>query len=162
MTDLPHTSLSGTDTRDPRSLGDRPTRRNVSAHADDVGAWTGWILFAAVVMVMQGGFHALQGLTALLRDGAYELPSSKLLVNVSYTAWGWWHLVVGAVVATAGVLLLTGRTWARVVAVLVAAVSAVSAVGFLSSAPVWGAVVVALDVVVIWAVAVHGAEVRDL
>ncbi|MGN6332212.1 MAG: DUF7144 family membrane protein [Motilibacteraceae bacterium] len=162
MTDMPHTSLGGPDTRDSRSLGDQAIRPDAAARADDVGAWTGWILFAAVVMVMEGGFHALQGLTALLRDGAYELPSSRLLVDVSYTTWGWWHLVVGTVVATAGVLLLTGRAWARVVAVLVAAVSAVSAVGFLSSAPVWGAIVVALDIVVIWAVAVHGGEVRDL
>ena len=159
MTDLPHTAMRGTQSRDPSS--GRPAV-GTGSHADDVDAWTGWLLFASVVMLMQGSFHALQGLTALLRDGAYELPSSRLVVDVSYTAWGWWHLVVGAIVAAAGIVLLTGRAWARAVAVVVAAGSAVSAVGFLSAAPVWGAVVIALDVVVIWAVAVHGADARNL
>ena len=67
--------------------------------------WTGWIAFAGMMMVLLGSFHAFQGLLALLDDGFYAVSDNGLAVHVDYTAWGWVHLILGIIVALAGVSL---------------------------------------------------------
>ena len=59
-----------------------------------------------------------------------------------------------------GSSLLAGRMWARIIATIVAMVSAVTSVGFLPAYPVWSGMMIAFDVVIIWAITVHGGEVR--
>ena len=44
---------------------------------------------------------------------------------------------------------------------ILAMVSAVLNIGFLAAYPVWGVVMITLDLLVIWAVMVHGDEVRQ-
>lgn len=124
--------------------------------------WVGWILFAATMMVLLGAFHAIAGFLALLNDQYYQVGKNDLTVHVSYTAWGWTHLAVGAVVVAAGVALMYGRSWARVVAVVVACASILLNIGFMAAYPGYAAIVIALDVLVIWAITVHGAEVRSV
>jgi phosphatidylserine synthase len=81
-------------------------------------------------------------------------------VSTSYTAWGWFQLVVGVVVAIAGVALFSGSTWSRVTAVTVAGLSGIVNLMFMSASPWWSLTALALDVLVIYAVTVHGAEAR--
>jgi hypothetical protein len=125
-------------------------------------AWVGWVNFAGVLLIMLGSFHVIQGLVALFRDEVYVVRSSGLVINVDYTTWGWVHLVLGAVAAVAGVCLLAGQMWARVVAVIVAFLSALGNVSFLQAQPVWSALMIALDVVIIWAVVVHGGQLYEM
>jgi hypothetical protein len=63
-------------------------------------------------------------------------------------------------VVAAGLGAITGQTWARVVGVVVAAVSALLNVAFLAAYPIWSALMIALDVLVIWALIVHGGQDR--
>jgi hypothetical protein len=125
-----------------------------------VTGWTGWIAFASIMMVMLGSFHAFQGLVALLDDDYYLVPKSGLAIHVNYTGWGWIHLILGGIIALAGLCLLAGQLWARIVAVAAALVSAIVNVAFLAAFPVWSALMVVLDIVVIWAVIVHGREMK--
>ena len=60
-----------------------------------------------------------------------------------------------------GVCLLAGQMWARVVGVILAFASAIINVGFLPSYPVWSGIMIALDVIVIWAITVHGGELKE-
>ncbi|MBB5958503.1 hypothetical protein FHS29_005111 [Saccharothrix tamanrassetensis] len=121
-------------------------------------AWTGWIGFAAIMMMVIGSFNVIEGMVALFEDEYYVAGPDNVLV-LDLTGWGWTHLVVGVVVALAGAALLTGAAWARVAAVVFAAVNAVLQLGFVSVQPVWSTIVIALCVVVVWAVVVHGDEV---
>jgi hypothetical protein len=123
--------------------------------------WTGWLAFAGMMMVMLGSFHAFQGFVALLDDDYYLVPKSGLTIHVDYTAWGWIHLVLGSIIALAGFGLLAGQMWARIVAVLTALVSAVVNVAFLAAFPVWSSIMIVLDIVIIWAVMVHGREMKS-
>ena len=129
------------------------------ANRDQTG-WVGWIVFGAAMMTLLGAFHVIQGLVALFNDDYFLVGRSGLLVSVDFTTWGWVHLVGGLIIAAAGAGLLAGRTWARVVGVVVAMVSAVVNLGFLSAFPVWSALMILLDVLVIWAITVHGSELR--
>jgi hypothetical protein len=111
-------------------------------------------------MVLLGLFHALQGLVALFQDDYFLVRTNRLLVHADYTAWGWTHLLIGVLIVATGVSLVVGRLWARVVAVVLAVGSALVNAAFLAAYPLWSAIMIALDVLVIWAVTVHGREVR--
>ena len=123
-------------------------------------AWVGWVFFAAAVMVLLGVFHIITGLVALLKDEYFSVRPSGLIVSVDYTTWGWTHLLMGVLLIIAGYALIAGQTWARILTVVLAMVSAVVNLGFLAAAPLWSTIVIALDIVVIYAVTVHGSEVR--
>jgi hypothetical protein len=45
--------------------------------------------------------------------------------------------------------------------VILAFASAIINVGFLPSYPVWSGIMIALDVIVIWAITVHGGELKE-
>jgi hypothetical protein len=89
------------------------------------------------------------------------VTDSGLLVSVDYTAWGWVHLIGGIIMALAGISLFAGRMWARIVGVLAAMVSAIVNIAFLSAYPIWSAIMIALDILIIWAITVHGAEMKQ-
>jgi hypothetical protein len=124
-------------------------------------AWVAWVNFAGVMLIMLGTLHAIQGLVALFRDEVYVVGKSGLVVNVDYTTWGWVHIVWGLLGILVGVCLLAGQMWARVVGVILAFASAIINVGFLPSYPVWSGIMIALDVIVIWAITVHGGELKE-
>ena len=72
----------------------------------------GFILFAAIMMIMVGVFQAFQGLVAIFENEFY-VATRNYLFQFDATTWGWIHLLVGLIVAFAGWGLLSGRTWAR-------------------------------------------------
>jgi uncharacterized membrane protein len=88
----------------------------------------GFVLFAAVMMILVGVFQGLAGLVALVNDNFY-LATREYLFQFDVTTWGWIHLILGIVVALAGVGLLAGRSWARVVGITLAVLSALVAHG---------------------------------
>ena len=81
------------------------------------------------------------------------------MVTVSYTGWGWIHLILGVFVIVAGLALFRGAMWARVVAIALAVISAVGNLAFLSANPVWSAIMIAVDILVIYALTAHGREI---
>jgi hypothetical protein len=118
----------------------------------------GFILFAAIMMIMVGIFQALQGLVAIFENEFY-VATRNYLFQFDATAWGWIHLLIGLLVAFAGWGLLSGRTWARVVAITLAVLSAIANFLFIPYYPFWSLLIVAVDVFVIWALVAHGRDV---
>ena len=121
------------------------------------GLAVGFIVFAGVAMVMIGAFHALQGLVALFNDDFYVV-GQEWIFEFDLTTWGWIHLIAGIVVAVAGFFVFNGAVWARAVGIAVAAVSALLNFMWLPYYPIWSLVIIALDVLVIWALSVHGRD----
>lgn len=122
--------------------------------------WVGWIVFGAVMMIIVGGLHVVQGLVALLKDNYYLVTNSGLVVAVDYTGWGWVHVIAGALVCAAGIALFSGRMWARIIAIFLAALSLLINFTFIAAYPFWSITLIALDVLVMYAVIVHGREMR--
>ena len=131
------------------------------ADQETSGTAVGFILFAAIMMLMAGSFQALQGLIAIFENEFY-VATRNYVFEFDATTWGWIHLLIGLLVAFAGWGLLSGRTWARVVAITVALVSATANFLFIPYYPFWALTVITLDIFVIWAVAAHGRELRDV
>lgn len=134
-------------------------RQNVEPTS--MSAWVGGVAFAGIMMVMLGTFHIVDGLVALFNDEYFLVTRSGLAVTADFTTWGWVHLIGGVVIVAAGVGVFTGQAWARVVGVMVAMVSAIINLGFLSAYPVWSTIMIVIDVLVIWALTVHGGELRE-
>ena len=75
-------------------------------------SWTGWIVFAALLMVIIGILDFFQGLIAVFRDD-YRVLTREQIIVFDLTAWGWIMLIWGVVLMFAGSALLAGRSWAR-------------------------------------------------
>jgi hypothetical protein len=123
--------------------------------------WVGWVVFAAFMLIMLGFIQAIQGLVAIFDPGYYLVGPEGLVVNVDYTVWGWIHLIVGLLAIAAGIGLFAGNIVARVGAVILAVMSAVLNVAFIAAYPVWSTIVIAVDVIVIYAIVVHGRELQN-
>jgi hypothetical protein len=123
-------------------------------------AWAGWVVFAGTMAIIAGVFNIIQGLVALFDDKYFVVAGGDLLV-FDYTAWGWVHLLVGVVMVVVGLGILRGSPWGLVAGVVIAGVNAIVQLGFLAAYPVWSILIIALDVVVIYALIVHGRELAD-
>jgi hypothetical protein len=132
-----------------------PTRqRDYSAGA------VGVIVTAAVLMIMIGIFHAIQGIIALAND-TFFVVGEEYVFQFDVTTWGWIHLIVGVIVALAGMALFQGQVWARTVAVLAACVSIVASFAWLPYYPIWNIIIIAFGGFVIWAVTAHGRDITS-
>ncbi len=121
-------------------------------------AAAGLTAFAAILMFLTGVLHALQGITALVND-QFFVYGGDYVFAFDVTTWGWAHLILGALMAGAGLALLQAATWARAVAVVMACVSIVVSFLWIPFYPVWSLLLVAFNVFVIWAVTAHGRDV---
>ena len=130
------------------------------AERETSGTAVGFILFAAIMMLMSGTFQAIQGLIGIFENEFY-VATRNYLFQFDATTWGWIHLIGGIIVALAGWGLLSGQTWARVVAITVALLSAIVNFAFIPYYPFWALLIITLDIFVIWAVSAHGRELRD-
>jgi hypothetical protein len=139
----------------------RPRTEVADHSAPPATGWAGWVVFGGVMLIMVGIFQLIQGLVALVDDGYYLVRSDGLVVNVDFTTWGWVHVVIGAVAGLAGVGLLAGNMMARIVGVVIAVVSAVANLAFISAYPIWSTIMIALDIIVIYAIVVHGRELKS-
>ena len=52
-------------------------------------AWTGWVAFAGIMMIVLGVFNALDCLVALLNSNWLVDNTQLPFTSVNYTAWGW-------------------------------------------------------------------------
>jgi hypothetical protein len=139
---------------------ERDTYPVVTTTEEAPSAWVGMVLFAGIMLLLVGTLQAIAGFVALFNDDYYLVRSADLVVNVDYTGWGVVHLVLGGVAVLAGFGVMLGQMWARLFGIILAAASAVANLAFVGANPIWCTVLIAMDVLIIWALAVHGREVK--
>jgi hypothetical protein len=127
---------------------------------DTTTGWAGWAAFAAFMMILIGGFHAIQGFAAILKDDFYAVTPNYVF-EFDVTTWGWIHLIVGVIVVIAGFAIFSGAAWARTIGVIMAFISAIANFAWLPYYPVWSVVVITICVLVIYALIVHGRELAS-
>jgi hypothetical protein len=112
----------------------------------------GVAVFAGVMLIIAGGFQAIQGLAAIVHD-QYLVVLPNYIYAFDLTAWGWIHLLIGVGLVVTGIFVVRGQTWARVVGMVLAGISALLNFLFLPQAPWWALLLIAVDILVIWALA---------
>ncbi|MFD6893227.1 hypothetical protein ACFWB0_01590 [Rhodococcus sp. NPDC060086] len=115
------------------------------------GIAAGTSIGAAIIMVTIGTLQFLQGLAAVAEDELF-IQGQEYTFKFDFTTWGWIHIALGVVIVAVGIALITGATWARVTAIVIAAISILANFLWLPYYPWWSVLIIALDVVVIWAV----------
>ena len=132
-------------------------------YVEPATGWVGWIIFAAVFMVTIGALNAIQGLAALFRDEDYWVTAlNGHVVTFNITTWGWIHLLFGILLVIVGILLMRGSTFARVLGIAVVGLNMVAQFAFAPLYPFWALILIALDIVIMYALIVHGGELKDV
>jgi hypothetical protein len=127
----------------------------MGASTQTVSPWAhGIAVFAGVVMIIGGAFQALEGLAGIVHD-KYLVVAPSTIYAFDLTVWGVIHLLVGLALLVIGVALLRGQTWARVAGMIVAVVSAILNFAWLPYSPLWAIMVIAVDMLIIWALAAY-------
>lgn len=117
----------------------------------------GWVVFAAVMLMIIGGLDALYGLAAVLNNEIVIVGGhGVILANI--TTWGWVTLILGVLLLLTGAGLLAGNAMARWAAVGLIAVGAVIQLAWFPAAPLWTILTVALSVVVVYELTAHWDE----
>jgi len=110
-----------------------------------------------MVMVLLGCLNGFQGFLALFDEGYFAVPGEQLVL-VNYDAWGALLIAWGTILLVVGAALNARQGWARWAAMLIVMVDAIIQVGFFPSAPLLAVTLIALDVVVLFALTARWSE----
>ena len=124
------------------------------AGASGVEHRPGMLTFAAVTMFVVAGFEVLAALLAFAGTGWWVTEAGNL-VYANLVLWGILDSIIALIALYAGIDLLRGGAFGRVMAYVFAVVGAIRWLFVIPAAPVLAVVVIALCVMVIYALATH-------
>jgi len=114
----------------------------------------GTVLAAGVLLTVLGGFHMLIGVLAV-NGKSDAIVQKSYAFEMDVTTWGWIHLALGVLAVGIGLGMLMGRSWAYVLALCLAFLSALGNFAFLPQAPLWSGLLIAFDVLVLRALVIE-------
>lgn len=123
--------------------------------------WVGWIGFASFMLLLAGVFALLAGFVALFKDTVIYNSYNNNAWVLDYNQWGWIHIAAGVLSIIAAGSLMAGHMFGRVYAVLIALLSAFANMAFVPIYPIWSIMIIVIDLLIIYAVTVHGSEMRE-
>jgi hypothetical protein len=126
----------------------------------NVTGWTGWGVFAAVLLLVAGIFDLIFGLAAIIGPNTTLVATGDGLFAVDVAAWGWWHILSGVLLILVSFSLYRGMTWARVVAIILVILNAVGQLTLFSTQPWLSLAILAVDILILYALTVHGRELK--
>lgn len=132
-----------------------PTATPTTGPAAASRPWVaGLALFAGIIMIVVGVVAALNGIAALVGDQVF-VRLEGYIYAFDLTTWEWIHLLAGILLAVAGGAVIAGQAWARTLGIILAGLHLIANFMFLPYTPWWSISIIALDVAVIWALAVY-------
>jgi hypothetical protein len=120
----------------------------------------GVVTFAAFMLFLLGGFQLMFAILEFMR-------ATWVAINVAGTfggplwLWGIIDVLFALIAIAAGADLLRGGTFGRVVGIVIAACSAFRWFFYIPAQPWVAVVVIAVDVVILYGLAVHGDYFRS-
>jgi hypothetical protein len=119
---------------------------------------SGWLTYAGTVLVVLGVFQLIWGLTALVNTGYFIVGSTGLAVAFNYAAWAWIHIALAALLICTGLAAFGGQSWGRYVGLALVSLALIANFLTLAAFPIWSIVMIAVDLIAIYALAVHSRE----
>ena len=117
---------------------------------------SGWVMFAWIILAFAGVMNVVHGITALAN--ARFFVDDAVFVFSDLRTWGWIILIFGIVELFAAASVWRGGEFGRWVGILIAGLNAVAHLGTMQAYPFWSIVIIAFDVLVIYALAVYGGR----
>ena len=116
----------------------------------------GWRLFAAIALGLGGILAVIDGIVALAKSSFYVAGAHYVFSDLR--TWGWIVLAVGAVTILAALSVPSRSQWARWFGITMAGLQAIAQLMMIQAYPFWSLSVFAIDLAVIYALAVHGGR----
>ena len=123
-------------------------------HAEGQGY--GLVIFAAVLLGLIGIFNLIDGIAAIANSHVFVANAHYVVGNLR--AWGWATLILAVLQLLAAVGVFMGNQLARWFAVVVLALNAIDQMLFLPGYPFWSLIIIAADIVAIWALCAYGSR----
>jgi hypothetical protein len=115
---------------------------------------TGWVTFAAILFLITGTFHIIDGIAALSKANEFHYGSKGLFANLTF--WGIVLLIIGGLALYAGYALLSRTGGGRSIGIFLASLGIIGQLLFLSAQPWWALVMITLWIIIIYALIVQG------
>lgn len=122
---------------------------------------SGWVIFSGTIASLAAAANLIYGITLLVKDD-WLVITSTALVRFDTTTIGVTNLIFSALLFAVAVGVLRGELWARVGGIAIAAINLLSQMTFLSLYPAWSWLVIVVDGLIIYGLAVHGHEVAEI
>lgn len=117
---------------------------------------SGWLTFAATMLGLVGILSVIDGIVALSRARFYVAGATYVFSDLR--TWGWITLIIGIVAILAAGGVLAGSQWARWFGMIAAGINLIAQFSFVQAYPFWTLIIIALDILVIYALAVYGGR----
>ncbi|MFJ9148557.1 hypothetical protein ACIRP7_10845 [Streptomyces sp. NPDC102270] len=160
MTQQPHATqpTAGTTPTSPQSS--TPSSAPGSGPTPTEGSWAaGGVVFAGVLMLMNGILAIFQGISLLAKDDVWARVGDYVY-KINLTGWGVILLCLGVLAVVTGAFILRGAAWARMTGIFLASLSMLAQFLFLPYASLWSVIMIGLDFFVIWALAAYRPGMR--
>ena len=129
--------------------------RSASGMFDEVRG-QGWLVFAATLLGLAGTWNFIEGLLAIGNSKVYGPANTYVFSDLR--TWGWIVLVLGAVQLLAAFGVMSGSELARWFGIAAAGINAIGQLGFVPVYPFWALTMFAVDILIIYALAVYGGR----
>jgi hypothetical protein len=126
------------------------------AEVYDTVEGAGWVTFAAVLLGLAGAFNVFDGILALSKSRFYTAEATYVFSDLN--TWGWIVLVLGVLQLLAAFSLMGGSELARWFGIFVASINAIGQLMFVPAYPFWALSLFAVDILIIYALAVYGGR----
>jgi hypothetical protein len=117
----------------------------------------GVTLFAGVMLCTVAVFQILQGIAAISKDDVF-VTGINYTYKLDVSQWGWIHLVLGVLALGTGIGIVLGQVWGFIAGIVIASLSALANFAFIPHYPLWSIVVIAFNVLVVWALCTQTAR----
>ena len=121
---------------------------------EDKGA--GWVFFAASMLGLAGIIGVIHGIVTATKSSFYVSGSRYVFSGPS--TWGWIMIIVGVITIFASFGIFRGAQWARFFGIGIASLQALVQLLSIQAYPFWSLCVFALDVLVVYGLAVYGGR----
>jgi hypothetical protein len=145
-------------TTEPHANGTGPEPVATDHAPHTATSWaTGLARFAGLAMALLGVMYIVTGTGALFQDTA-TVPGVVHVFSIDAVTWGWIHIVAGALVGLAGMAVIMGTLWGRVIGIALTAVAIMVSFLSLSHHPALSILGIMLGFGVVWALCVFDEE----
>jgi hypothetical protein len=81
---------------------------------DSRDRWAGWAAAGALLLITVGAFRAITGFIGIFKD-EWVVRGFNAYYFIDVSGLAWWMLIMGLLLIFAGLAVLAGQTWGRVV-----------------------------------------------
>jgi hypothetical protein len=117
---------------------------------------SGWLLFAGIMIVTVGVLNLIYGIAAI-GDSSFFVAGQKYILS-GLNTWGWVMLILGAGQILAALSIWAAGSFGRWFGITCAVLNAIAALLAIPAYPFWSLVVIAIDLLVIYGLAVYGGD----